>query len=642
MTQFFNTKKLSPIAVLIAGLMFGLPGCNDDDDTVSETATTLKAGKICTGSTTGTYYYYAGGIIEAAKETLDINLANVSTVGSLANAKAIVSGECDMAIVQADLYIQSDTDFQTTSESKLFAANKGSVAALYPETVHILVNQDSGISSITDLAGKKVNMGEKDSGTFLTAYKLLNIYNTLSEAPKYSYEAPSEAVAKVINGTFDATFYVAGVPISVLADLPSDANVTLIPASIPHFNVDYMVSDIPATTYSWLHSDITNNIAVWALLTIGQSIDRSKLGAFLDTLYADKKDYADKYHAKWTLLDRDSSISNIKATPMNGWSNEITHYFAKVSPPVAEPQLYFCSASPQGTYTKVVKALIPVVESTLGVHLTEKHTAGTLENITRSYNGECAMYLVQSNIGGYLFSIDQTHQNISQDMLMYHYEDVIMSLYPEDIHLVVNTESGINSSLDLAGKKVNLGEELSGTLVSASTMLLVNDFKREDIIPSYDPSVDALPKVISGEYDAMFVSSKAPVSYLVEADCPTDTDVPSCVAGDPTTLPIKLVPIQTTDFIPKTTLSANYYPWQAMDILNSPQTMSLFAFSATLSFDPNHIADLINAVYELKDDDTTLSPTWGEPTLEYGMAFFKRRPINFTWSAAQYFADKME
>jgi len=96
----------------------------------------LKASKICTGPTTGTYYKYAGGVIEAAKETLGLSLENVSTVGSLENAKSIVSGQCDMAIVQADLYIPSGTDFHTTPESKLFSATKGTVVALYPEMVY--------------------------------------------------------------------------------------------------------------------------------------------------------------------------------------------------------------------------------------------------------------------------------------------------------------------------------------------------------------------------------------------------------------------------------------------------------------------------------------------------------------------------
>ncbi|TGO02814.1 hypothetical protein PN36_18640 [Candidatus Thiomargarita nelsonii] len=636
MPKTFITKRLSLIPILTTALFLGIPA--------GSAASTLKAGKICTGPTTGTYYQYAGGIIDAAKETLGLDLENVSTVGSLENAKGIVSGQCDIAIVQSDIYIQSGADFQTTTESKLFSANKGSVAALYPEIVHILVNRDSGISSVADLAGKKVNVGEKGSGTYLTAYKLLNVYNQMVSAPEYVYEAPSTAVAKVVAGTLDATFYVAGAPISILANLPADANVTLIPATFTMFNHDYTIADIPATTYPWLHCDITNNIAVSSLLTIGPSIDRTLLGAFLDKLYANKDSYADKYHAKWAGLDKAATVASIKAAGMNGWNIEVSHYFAGVPKPVVKPQPYFCSASPLGTYTKVVLDLIPVVKSTLGISLTEKHTAGSLDNVMKSYNGECAMYLVQRDVGGYFVTVDQTQQSISEELLRgyFWYGENLMPLYAEDIHLVINTNSGIESSLDLVGKKVNMGEKLSGTFVTAITMLLVNNIKIEEMTPSYDSPVAALPKVISGEYDAMFVISKAPVSYLAGADCPTDINVPGCIVGDPTTLPIKLVSIQVPNFFPKTTLSAEHYPWQMVELPNSPQIITFLGISPHLSRDENRIADLISAVYDLKVGETTLSPTWDETSVEQGIALFKLEPVLFHWDAAQYFADMIK
>ncbi|TGO02956.1 hypothetical protein PN36_15255 [Candidatus Thiomargarita nelsonii] len=634
MQKTFITKRLSLIPILTTAIFLGIPA--------GSTASTLKAGKICTGPTTGTYYQYAGGIIDAAKETLGLDLENVSTAGSLENAKGILSGRCDMAIVQSDIYIQSGGGFQTTPESKLFSATNGSVAALYPETVHILVNRDSGIANIADLAGKKVNMGEKDSGTYLTAHKLLNAYHQLASAPEYVYQSPAEAVAKVVDGSLDATFYVGGAPISILANLPADANVTLILATIPMFNLDYVVEDIPATTYPWLSSDIQNNLAVWSLLTIGSSIDRTKLGAFLDTLYANKDAYTNKYHAKWALLDKASSIANIKAT-LNGWSrHDANHYFADLALPVVEPQPYFCSAGPQGTYTKVVQDLIPIIKSTLGISLTEKHTAGSLDNLIKLYNGECAMSLEQDDVAGYALFVDKTSPSISKELLMALYVRALMPLYGEEAHLVVNTGSGIESSLDLAGKKVNMGDKLSGTFATATSVLFFNNIKIEEITPSYDSPLTALSKVISGEYDAMFVTSKAPVSYLVTADCPTNTDVLGCIAGDPTTLPIKLASIQAPHFLPKITLSADNYPWQEVDILNSPQVTTIFGVSPYLSLDENRIADFINAVYEIQVGDTTYSPTWNETTLEQGLTYFKLLPGDYHWFAAQYFADQMK
>ncbi|HIE00489.1 MAG TPA: TAXI family TRAP transporter solute-binding subunit [Thiotrichaceae bacterium] len=597
-------------------------------------------GKICTGPTTGTYYQYAGGAIEAAKETLGLDLENVSTVGSLENAKGIGSGQCDMAIVQADMYVQSVPLSQSSPEFKLFVANRGSVAALYQESVHILVNQDSGITSIADLAGKKVNVGEKDSGTFLTAYKLLNNYHQLSQQPTYVYEAPAEAVAKVVAGTLDATFYVAAAPISALANLPADANVTLIPATRPVFSSEYSTVSISATTYSWLHKDITDNIAVWSYLAVGPSIDRTQLGSFLDKLYTNKDAYAKKYHAKWSELDKASSITVIKQIPSNGWARESMHYLAGIPLNTSEPQPAFCSGSAQGTYTKVVKDLLPVVKSTLGIDLTEKHTVGTLENLRKLYTHECAMALMQYDVRFYLNSINQAQPGLSEDMLMGF--DAIMPLYREDIHLVVNTNSGIQSSLDLAGKKVNLGEKLSGSYMTAHTMLLVNALKVEDITPFYDSSQIGLSKVISGEYDAMFVVGKTPVSSLVAADCPTDTAIPNCIAGDPTTLPIKLVPVQVPYFVIQPTLSAKHYPWQKVDLPKSPQVMSYIVMSPALSIDESRMADFINAVYALKVGDDTHSSTWDETTLEQGFGSFIPFPTFYHQAAAQYFVDKMK
>ncbi len=642
MNKYFATKRLSIITLLTAVLMLGLPGCNDDDDNASSEEIALQAGNICTGSTTGTYYHYAEGVIDAAKETLGFDLENISTVGTLENAKAIASGRCDMAIVQADIYVQAGTEFHSSAEFKLFSANMGSVAALYKEPVHILVNRDSGITTVADLAGKKVNVGERDSGTFLTANKLLNIYHQVSPAPEYVYEAPSTAVAKVVDGSIDATFYVAAAPISILANLPADANVTLIPATIPVFSSEYNTTEISATTYPWLYSDITNNIAVWSLLTVGQSIDRTKLGAFLDALYANKDSYATKYHAKWSQFDKASTIAAINMLVTSGWNREVTHYFADAALSVVEPQPYFCSASTTGTYTKVVKDLLPVVESTLGISLAEVNTAGSLENLQKLYNGECAMALIQDDVGGYVASsVDRTGQTISEDMLMAQSARAIMPLYAEDIHLVVNNGSGIDSSSDLVGKKVNLGNTGSGTFMSANTTLLVNGIRIEDITPFYESSSMALAKVISGEYDAMFVTSKAPVSYLLEADCPTDIEVEGCIAGDPTTLPIKLVQIKGPDLLMKTTFSSSHYPWQNEDIPGAPQVMATLFVSPNLSFTDTQIVDFINAIYEIPVDDTTISPTWDETIIEQGVIHFQLVTYLYDWLAAQYFAERM-
>jgi TRAP transporter TAXI family solute receptor len=589
--------------------------------------TTVKERKICTGPSAGAYHAYAGGVIEAAKKTLGIHLEKVSTVGTLENAKKIASGDCDMGIVQADVYVLAGTEFQSEPELKLLSANKGGIAALYHEQVHILVNKNSGINSIADLAGKKVNVGEMNSGTYLTATKILNVYNELSSEPKYFYQSPLLAVDRVVDGSLDATFYVSAVPIPKFASLPDSANVTLIPATIPTYTTEYSTGTIPATAYGWLDTDITDNVSVWSVLTIAQSVDRTKLPAFLDAIYTNKDEYATKYHPKWAELNKTSSIATIKAAPTSGWSPEAAHYFAGIPFPTAAPEPYICSGGPTGTYSKVVKDLVRVIRTNLGFWVTEKHTNGSIDNLNKLYSGECAIAIMQDDVGGYATAMDNANPDeITELALAVRSVDAIMPLYTEHAQLIVNENSGIDTSADMRGKKFNMGPQTSGTFSSALTMLLINGLTMDDVIPSFDNPQDAVDKVISGEYDAMFVTRNAPVPYLAELDAST---------------PLKIGEIVGPSVYVKEDFSASHYPWQDVDVPDQPALKATLFISPTLAVDKISLARFIEAVYAIPDDGSTNSDTWGETMPEQGVDHFQLLQYLYGWEAAQYFADRM-
>jgi len=190
--------------------------------------------------------------------------------------------------------------------------------------------------------------------------------------------------------------------------------------------------------------------------------------------------------------------------------------------------------------------------------------------------------------------------------------------------------------------RLSLISVLTGTLILGLPGCDDDDIKIEEVTPSYDAPSVALPKVISGEYDAMLVVGRAPVSYLAEADCPTDTSVSGCVTGDPTTLPIKLVPIQTPESLNKTILTADNYLWQDVDIINSPQIMAFLIVSPSLSLDEARIPNFIEGIYDLKMSGTTLSPTWNDTTFEQTVDSFNSEPLLFDWVVAQFIVDNME
>lgn len=92
----------------------------------------------------------------------------------------------------------------------------------------------------------------------------------------------------------------------------------------------------------------------------------------------------------------------------------------------------------------------------------------------------------------------------------------IASLYPESIHLVARKGSKIRSILDLAGKRVSLDEQGSGTLVDARLILSAFGLSEKDIEPSYMKPIPAIEKMKAGELDAFFIVAGYPANAVSE------------------------------------------------------------------------------------------------------------------------------
>ena len=94
---------------------------------------------------------------------------------------------------------------------------------------------------------------------------------------------------------------------------------------------------------------------------------------------------------------------------------------------------------------------------------------------------------------------------------------VIAALYPEAVHIVARTGSGIRSLADLNGKRIALGEAGSGTLAEARLVLHAEGLQECQVRPEYLRLADAAALLESNKLDAFFMSAGAPVSAIVDA-----------------------------------------------------------------------------------------------------------------------------
>ena len=296
-------KKI--IALLLAVvLVFSLCACG-------KSATKLT---YATGGTSGTYYGFSGVIANVLNEKLKdtMNITVESTGASKANVQMVDAGDADIAIVQNDVmyYAYTGTDlFAGGDPITSFSA----VASCYPEYVQILAKSD--ITSIDQLRGKNVSVGDAGSGTEFNAKQILAAYGISFDDIKVSNQSFADSADSLKNGTIDAAFVVAGYPTTAVTELATNFNFNLLPVDADHaakLQADYgfyYYGVIPGGTYSPVADDVPA-VAVMATIIASNKLSEDVVYAFVKGLF-DYKDDITAGHAKGAELDLNTAVSGV-------------------------------------------------------------------------------------------------------------------------------------------------------------------------------------------------------------------------------------------------------------------------------------------------------------------------------------------
>ena len=169
---------------------------------------------IGTGGITGVYYPTGGAIakiVNAKKDKYDIRATVESTGASVFNINAIMAGDLEFGIAQADRQYQAYnglSEWEGKPQKDLRA-----VFALAPEAVTFVAAEDYGIKSLKDAKGKVVNIGNPGSGNRQNAIDVfeaagINIEKDLKAESIKAADAPR----MLQDGRIDGFFYTVGHP----------------------------------------------------------------------------------------------------------------------------------------------------------------------------------------------------------------------------------------------------------------------------------------------------------------------------------------------------------------------------------------------------------------------------------------------
>ena len=276
-------KRLKKITALVTAVLFlltALTACGQKDK--------LRIGTAGEG---GNYNSLGHALSDTlGGEPYKISTEVKTTAGSAANIRLLSKDYLELAFAQSDVI---DEMYYGTLEE---AAMKGfsAVAALYPEPVQIVVKADSGITSVSDLAGKTVSVGEEDSGTQENAAQILQAYGLASNMLRVQNMTYAEAAKALSEGSIDAMFCTAGAPAQVITDLAGNTPVNLLSiegqqsALLTGAYGFYTKIVIPAGTYNGQDSDVTT-LAVQSVLLASDTVSEETVYTITGALFKEKE-----------------------------------------------------------------------------------------------------------------------------------------------------------------------------------------------------------------------------------------------------------------------------------------------------------------------------------------------------------------
>ena len=169
---------------------------------------------IGTGAVTGIYYPTGGAIcrmINKKMKLYQIKATVESTAGSVYNVNAILNGDLEFGVVQSDRQYQAVhglSEWEKSGPQKKLR----SVFSIHPESVTLIASIKSGINQVTDLKGKRVNLGNPGSGPLQNARDTLAAFGLSEKDIIAEYVKAVEAPGLLQDERIDAFFYTVGHP----------------------------------------------------------------------------------------------------------------------------------------------------------------------------------------------------------------------------------------------------------------------------------------------------------------------------------------------------------------------------------------------------------------------------------------------
>src|SRR5438067_5835269 len=217
---------------------------------------------IATGGTGGVYYPLGGGMAAVlSKYVPGIQATAEVTGGSVANLQLIGTGKPYLGMTMADATLDA---YKGEDKFKGKPVAVRTLLVMYPNRMHVVTIECTGINTMKDLKGKRVSTGSGGSATEVMAFLVIAAAGLDKDRDvKRERLGVAESVNAIKDRKIDAFFWVCWLPTAAETDHANTPGVkiklidhaNLVAAMNKKYGDLYVEDTIPKSTYSGMTAD---------------------------------------------------------------------------------------------------------------------------------------------------------------------------------------------------------------------------------------------------------------------------------------------------------------------------------------------------------------------------------------------------
>lgn len=276
---------------------------------------------IGTGGVTGVYYPTGGAIcrlVNKGRKEHGFKCAVESTGGSVYNINTIREGELEFGVAQSDWQYHAYNGTSRFEEAGAFEDLRA-VFSVHPEPFTVVARADSGITSIADLAGKRVNIGNPGSGQRGTMEVLMEAMGWTTDDFALATEMKAaEQSAALCDNQIDAMVYTVGHPSGSIQEATTACDSVLVDVSgdvvdgLVDENSFYRTATIPGGMYRGNDAD-TSTFGVGATFVTSASVSDEVVYTLVSAIFENFEEFTSLHPAFANLTPEEMATAGLSA-----------------------------------------------------------------------------------------------------------------------------------------------------------------------------------------------------------------------------------------------------------------------------------------------------------------------------------------